>query len=139
MALLQLGTVVVALGSYMSGVDLPWEGTLSEVLAEHSWARVGIVLMASLVILAAIGMWRLRRWGWALMISMVGLSLAFDITVWFRDANGGGHLAFYLRMCLDVVSAFYLNSASVHRAFHRVPDGGAPTSPRQPSAERVDS
>ena len=139
MALLQLGTVVVALGSYMSGVDLPWEGTLSEVLAEHSWARVGIVLMASLVILAAIGMWRLRRWGWALMISMVGLSLAFDITVWFRNASDGRQLALYLRMGLDVVSAFYLNSAAVHRAFHREPDDGAPATPTKPSAERVDS
>jgi hypothetical protein len=138
-ALLQLGTVVVALGSYLSGIDLPWEGTMSAVLAEHSWARVVIVVMAFLVILAAVGMWRLERWGWALMISMVGLSLAFDITVWFRDPSEGRPLALYLRMGLDVVSAFYLNSASVHRAFHREPDGGVPAPPTKPSAGRVDS
>jgi len=138
-ALLQLGTVVVAFGSYLSGIDLPWEGTLATLLADHSWARVGILLFALLVVVAAAGMWRLRKWGWALMISLVGLSLALDVSMWFSNASQDRQLALYLRMGFDVVSAFYLNSAAVQSAFHGDQTGDPAPAATTSSAGRVDS
>jgi hypothetical protein len=116
-ALLQLGTVLLAIVSYVGNIQLPWEGALSELLVEHQWARVGLLLFGVLVVLAAIGMWRLRRWGWALMITLVGLSLALDITMWWRSAVEDRSIPLYLRMAFDVVSAFYLNSSAVQVAF----------------------
>ena len=49
----------------------------------------GSCIVRVLVLLAAVGMWRLRRWGWALMISLVGLSLVLDITMWFEQRRPG--------------------------------------------------
>ncbi len=136
-ALLQLGTVVVALGSYLAGIDLPWEGSLSDLLAEHGWARIAIGLIAVLVLVAAVGMWRLRRWGWALMISLVGLSLATDLTIWFSNTGQDRYLALYLRMGFDIVSAFYLNTSAVQAAFDRRPHDVRAT-PTRPPAGRLD-
>ena len=59
---------------------LPWESVASALLAEHAWARVGVVVFGILVVVAAIGMWRLQRWGWALMITLVATSLVLDLT-----------------------------------------------------------
>jgi hypothetical protein len=137
-ALLQLGTVAAALVSYLSGIDLPWEGTLSVVLAENTWARAGILLFALLVAVAAVGMWRLRPWGLALMISLVGLSLVTDITIWATNAQEDQQLALYLRMAFDVVSAFYLNSSSVQEAFGDRPRVDKPAVSSTASAGRVD-
>ena len=135
-ALLQLGTVAVALGSYLSGIQLPWEGTLSDLLADHNWARIGIGFIAMLVLLAAIGMWRLKRWGWALMISMVGLSLAIDVAIWFGNTSQDRYLALYLRMALDIVSAFYLNTSAVQAAFHEGP-AATTVAPARSSSDAV--
>lgn len=137
-ALLQLGTVVVALVSYLSGIALPWEGAAEALLAEEGWARAGIVLFGILVVIAAIGMWRLRRWGWALMISLVGVSLALDLAMWFGNAAEDRHLALYVRMCFDIVSAFYLNSSSVQTAFSERPTSDKPVGTSTESAGRVE-
>lgn len=136
-ALLQLGTVSVAFISYLSGIDLPWEGAMSEILAENSVARIGIAIFGVLVAVAAVGMWKLRRWGWALMITLVALSLVLDISTWARQGDQERHFVLYLRMLFDVVSAFYLNSSSVQAAFSREQAEGLPGSSTA-SAGRVD-
>jgi hypothetical protein len=137
-ALLQLGTIAVALVSYLTNITLPWEGAFAQALNEHSWARAVISLFALLVVLAAVGMWRLRPWGLALMISLVGLALVLDIATWSSQRDQDRQLLFYIRMAMDVVCAFYLNSATVRHAFEDGPTGTPAAIETTDSAGRVD-
>jgi hypothetical protein len=115
-ALIQLLTVVLALVAALSAWTLPWEGVLMSYLQEHTWARIVFAGAGLLVVIAVIGLWRLAHWGWALMVSLVGLSLLLDLTTWWRTGSETT-LATYLRLAMDVVSAFYLNTRAVQDAF----------------------
>lgn len=115
-ALIQLATVVFALVVALAGWTLPWEGVLMSFLQEHTWARVVFAAAGVAVVVAVIGMWQLRHWGWALMVSLVGLSLLLDLVTWWR-MGAETTLATYLRLAMDVVSAFYLNTKAVQDAF----------------------
>jgi len=117
-ALIQLCTIGLALlGTFASWV-MPWEGVLVTYLQEHSWARATILLFGAAILVAVVGMWQLRRWGWALMVSLVGVSLLLDLMTWWQ-AKDPVPLTLYLRLGLDVVSAFYLNTTAVQSAFQR--------------------
>jgi hypothetical protein len=137
-ALIQLGTIAVALVSYFSDITLPWEGAFAQALSQHSWARVAILLFGLLVVVAAVSMWYLRPWGLALMISLVGLSLVLDIVTWAGQGDQDRQLVFYLRMATDVVCAFYLNSSAVQTAFHGGQTGDPAPMETTSAAGRVD-
>ncbi len=118
-ALLQLGTILLALAIYVSGITMPWQGPLAELLRDGGGARLAIVAFAILVAVATIGMWFLRRWGWALMIALVAISLLMDIGTWMSQGDQDRSLALYARMALDVITVFYLNSSGVQEAFRQ--------------------
>lgn len=126
-ALIQLATVGLALVGTLSSWVMPWEGTLVVYLQEHAWARSAIMTIGAAVLVAVIGLWQLRRWGWALMVALVGVSLMLDLINWWESA-GDAELVLYLRLGLDVIAAFYLNTASVQDAF-RTPSQDATASP----------
>ncbi|MFN8517796.1 MAG: hypothetical protein U0667_00080 [Chloroflexota bacterium] len=115
-ALIQLGTIGFALLGTLASWAMPWEGTLVVYLQEHAWARGAILLFGVAVLAAVVGMWQLRYWGWALMVSLVGVSLLLDLTTWWQ-ASDDAPIALYARLALDVVSAFYLNTSAVQDAF----------------------
>lgn len=119
-ALIQMGTVALVLIGALSAWALPWEGVFTTYLADNGWARVAILVVGASVLVAVIGLWRLRYWGWALMVAIVGVSLVLDLTTWWRAPDAVG-LALYARLALDVVSAFYLNTRAVQDAFRRAP------------------
>jgi hypothetical protein len=115
-ALIQLATVVLALVATVFAWTLPWDGVLMAYLQEHAWARMLFGAAGIGVVIAVIGMWRLQRWGWSLMVALVGLSLLLDLLAWWRTGSETS-LAAYLRLGMDVVSAFYLNTKAVQDAF----------------------
>lgn len=115
-ALIQLISVAFALAGSLTQWALPWEGTFVTYLQDHSWARAGVMGMGVAVLVAVVGMWRMRYWGWALMVSLVGVSLLFDLTTWWRSGSATD-LPSYLRLTLDVVCAFYLNTRAVQEAY----------------------
>lgn len=123
-ALIQLGTVAYSLLGLLSAWEMPWEGILVVYLQEHAWARSAILTLGGVVLVAVFGLWQLRDWGWALMVALVGVSLLLDLTNWW-ESGGDASLALYLRLGLDVVSAFYLNTRAVQDAFRPAP-GTAP-------------
>jgi hypothetical protein len=127
-ALIQLATVVLALIVTLSSWTLPWEGVLMSYLQEHTWARIVFAGAGVAMVVAVIGMWRLEHWGWALMVSLVGLSLLLDLLTWWHTGPDTS-LATFLRLAMDVVSAFYLNTRAVQDAFRP-----APGSRRRPAA-----
>ena len=136
-AFLQLSTVVVALVASVTSFDLPWESVVATYLSEHAFARLVIGAAGIAVVVAAIGLWRLRHWGWALMVTLVGLSLILDLVTWWRTGSQTGP-ATYIRMAFDVVSAFYLNTTAVQDAFRRPKEPDTPPVAGTRAAGRVD-
>jgi hypothetical protein len=125
-ALLQLGTVGIAVLGFFSLVTIPWQGTFIRALQDHEIARGTIMTFGVLIVVAAIGLWLLRYWGWALMLSLVGFALVLDLTTWWAIAGTDRDLALYARMLLDVVCAFYLNTSAVRAAFTHDPVTATP-------------
>ncbi len=125
-ALLQLGTIGIAVLGFFSFVTIPWQGTFIRALQDHEMARGTILTFGVLVVVAAIGLWYLRYWGWALMLSLVGFALVLDLMTWWVIAGTERDLALYARMLMDVICAFYLNSSAVQAAFARGPVTGTP-------------
>jgi hypothetical protein len=83
--------------------------------------RVVYVGWAIITLVFAFWLWRLKRRGWVLTMLITGLALAANLAIWWSgDPN-------FLRMGLQAVTAFYLNSAPVRDLFlvdgHR-PDPG---------------
>ena len=136
-ALIQLATVVLALVATLSSWTLPWDGVLMTYLQAHTWVQIVFAGAGVAVIVAVIGMWRLEHWGWALMVSLVGLSLLLDLVSWWRTGSETS-LATYLRLGMDVVSAFYLNTKAVSDAFRPPPPSTRKTVVGTASAGRVD-
>ncbi len=135
-ALIQAITVAVAIIGALSLFEVPWEGVLVTYVRDHALARGAVLSLGVLVLVAVAGMWRLRWWGWALMVALVGLSLLLDLINWWKLGADAGPMMF-LRLGLDVVSAFYLNTRSVQDAFKEdVPDRPAIGNTR--AAGRVD-
>jgi hypothetical protein len=136
-ALIQLVTLGVVLIAVVSSWELPWEGVAVTYLQDHAWARLLIGAAGVAVVVAVIGMWRLEYWGWALMVSLVGLSLLLDLATWWRDGSSTS-LASYVRLTLDVVAAFYLNTSAVQHAFRPPTRPAARAVAGTSSAGRVD-
>lgn len=75
-------------------------------------ALLFIIILIQVMI--AIGLWRMQRWAWFVMMVFVGWSMAVDIWyVMYGQAN-------YLGMLLNVIIVFYLNQRDVQRAFSRL-------------------
>jgi hypothetical protein len=136
-ALIQLSSVGFAVIAGLTSWDVPWEGLVTTYLQEHAWARLVVLTMAIVVVVAAVGMWRLRYWGWALMVSLVGISLLLDLLTWWRSGSEA-NLATYVRLTLDVVCAFYLNTTAVQDAFRSPPEPASRPVAGTRSAGRVD-
>jgi uncharacterized membrane protein (DUF2068 family) len=75
-------------------------------------ATIGfVVILFRLVV--TYGLWRLRRWAWALFMVQVGVIMVYDLWVYFGGAPP------YLSMVTSVVMVFYLNQRDVQLAFSR--------------------
>lgn len=75
--------------------------------------RPAYTLWLGLTVVAAVLLWRLSRRGWALTMLLTGVSLAANLILWWN-----GH-PYWTRLVLEVVIAFYINSASVRELFLR--------------------
>jgi hypothetical protein len=95
------------LATNLSGADI-------HRLAEGDPVARGFVLLwCALVITAVVLLLALRRRGWALMMVLVGLSLAANLATWWFHPGE----ARWVTMGIDVLTALYLNSAQVRRLF----------------------
>lgn len=73
------------------------------------------VVIPIVVLLIAIGLWRLDRWAWYVAMVWTGLGLALQILLYL-----GGHTN-YVYMAVFVVEAFYLNQREVKEVFRLQP------------------
>lgn len=127
-ALVQVVSVGLVVVGALTDRGLPWQHLLTEYLREHTWTRLAVLAMGVAVVVAVVGLWRLRWWGWALMVSLVGASLLLDLLAWWR-LSADMTLVGYARLALDVVCAFYLNTTAVQDAFRGPSADGRPPSP----------
>jgi len=73
--------------------------------------RLGLVALAMIAVIAAVGLLRTARWGWVLTMVMVGFGLAGDlIQIVIGSPND-------IQILILVVSAFYLNQRDLRIAF----------------------
>jgi hypothetical protein len=94
-----------------------WEsGGLTQAGSDMSLAAFRLVWLAvGLVVL--IGLTRMRRWSWVMLMAWVGMSLTIGIIRFFyRDASGFGPADFAV-MAADVVLVFVLNQSDVQHIF----------------------
>jgi hypothetical protein len=107
-----------------AGLGAP-AGTASSAVASEAGVLPGLELLpaiaaslsaAAVTLLAAVGLWRLRRWAWVLVMLIVGLRMAENL--WQYVMLGDRP---YVEMLGDVLIVFYLNQREVQRAFERHP------------------
>jgi len=106
-ALMAIADVVV--GTTLSG------GELARMASGDAVLRAAVLVWAGLVLAGTVSLFLLRRRGWALMMLLVGISLIIHLAIYWTDAAATQ----WLTMGVAVVTAFYLNSASVRGLFLR--------------------
>jgi len=71
-----------------------------------------LILGATIQLIIAIGLWRLQRWAWLLLIIWIGLQMISNLWEYFNFR----HLQ-ALSMIIDVIIVFYMNQREVKKAF----------------------
>jgi hypothetical protein len=114
-----LGVAVIAvflvldaiLGVGQLVVDTPFLTRNDSLLQLSGSMPLVIVVLATLRIVAAVGLWMGSRRAWVLTMLIVGVGLILSFAVyWVGDPA-------YIRMVIDIVIAFYLNQGIVRDYF----------------------
>jgi lysylphosphatidylglycerol synthetase-like protein (DUF2156 family) len=91
--------------------DTPLTTSIDTLLEISDVAPGGVLLLAALRAVVAVGLWMGSRRAWVLTMVMVGIGLVVSLYLYAQ-----GHPP-YLRLAIDVVIAFYLNQGSVRDHF----------------------
>jgi hypothetical protein len=108
----ELVNAVLTLVDRLTGLDVVNSGA-QRLGIDSEALRWVAVAWAVLVVVAALSLWLLHRRGWVLMMVLVGGALAANLVVWWLDAEATN----WVRLTLNIVVAFYLNSAQVRDLF----------------------
>jgi uncharacterized membrane protein (DUF2068 family) len=65
----------------------------------------------------AVGLWKLQRWAWVLLMVQVGVSMVGDLWSYFQGNPS------YFTMLLDIIFVFYLNQREVQGIFEYKKEG----------------
>ena len=90
-----------------------------QILPDDPLVQINIIISTVLTFFTIIGLIRVKRWGWVLLMLRLGLDLG--TTIWayfFATPNDIGMLA-------AVVTVFYLNQRSVQQLFMPQKEGTA--------------
>jgi hypothetical protein len=96
------------------------DARIRDVAGDGDLVRASVLFWSTLMVLAAILLWRLDRRGWALMMVLVGASMLSNLLIWWQTPEQTN----WLSMAVSIVTVFYLNSSSVRTLFlerHEVP------------------
>jgi uncharacterized membrane protein (DUF2068 family) len=100
----------------VAGVLGPRTGSVIDVLGNDIPIVNGVVIATVvLTLIGAIGLWRLRRFGWYMIMLLTGLGLAIQIAFFIWATPN------YINLAIYVVSAFYLNQHAVKSIFLEPP------------------
>ncbi|MDD1751977.1 MAG: hypothetical protein LUQ38_02665 [Methanotrichaceae archaeon] len=82
---------------------------VEKVSPPQSYVVLLIIILFELAI--ALGLWRLQRWAWMVLMIWQGLLMAMDI--WGRINGNPSHLS----MIINIIIVFYINQREVKKAF----------------------
>lgn len=102
-------TYIVLEGDF---VLLEQADTLVDAVVKNPYffSGAGWVLVAALL-LAVVGLLRLKRWGWTLTMILTGSGLAYNIWSYFQGNS------YYIVMTVYIIMVFYLNQRDVQLSF----------------------
>jgi lysylphosphatidylglycerol synthetase-like protein (DUF2156 family) len=114
-----LGVAVIAVFLFVDAVvallqlagDTPVTTQTQTLLKVSDLAPGGVLLLAALRVVAAVGLWRGSRRAWVLAMVLVGIGLVLSLYLYTLGDPP------YVRMLIDVVIAFYLNQGAVRDHF----------------------
>ena len=109
---LELFNAGLTLVDRLAGFDIV-NGGAQRLGLESEVLRWVAVAWAILIVVAALSLWLLHRRGWVLMMVLVGAALAANLVVWWVDTEATN----WLRLTVNIIVAFYLNSAQVRDLF----------------------
>lgn len=69
------------------------------------------LILAPLNVIAAIGLWRRKRWAWILTMALLAYSMTLDLVSYYRGQG------LFLSMALNVIQVGYLNQQEVQDFF----------------------
>lgn len=96
------------------------DARLRDVVGDGNLIRGSVLFWSTLMVLAAVLLWRLDRRGWALMMVLVGASMLSNLLIWWQTPAQTN----WSSMAVSILTVFYLNSSSVRTLFlekHDVP------------------
>lgn len=93
--------------SQYSGIAAQLVHTLS-----HNQTSAIIVVEIFVLLVIALGLWRLQRWSWVLLMIWVGVQIFFDLWDYFYN-----HELHTTSMLICVMIVFYINQREVKKAF----------------------
>lgn len=100
----------------LAGALGPRTGSVVAVLGNDSPIVNGIVMVIAIVtLIGAIGLWRLKRFGWYTVMLLTGLGLAIQIAFYVWATPN------FINLTIFVISAFYLNQHEVKSIFLEAP------------------
>jgi len=108
--LLQIATAITLLPGFAE--TFPGISPIGGVPLSDLWRDIYLA-WAVLGILASIWLWTLSRRGWVLVMVLVGIGLAANLTLWWLGQPA------WPRLAIQAATAFYLNSAPVRALFER--------------------
>jgi hypothetical protein len=108
--------VVIALQVALFVTLLPWFADSFPALSPDD--RLGLsgepyVIWGVLNLVAAIWLWTLSRRGWVMTMVLVGIGLIGNLYLWSIGEPA------WIRMAIQAVTAFYLNSEPIRQLFER--------------------
>jgi uncharacterized membrane protein (DUF2068 family) len=101
--------VLVVIFSFKPEADTISLWLLEKASPVQSQVLLLIIILSELAI--ALGLWRLQRWAWVLLMVWLGCLMATDI---WGHINGNPS---YLTMFINVIIVFYINQREVKKAF----------------------
>ncbi|HSD57266.1 MAG TPA: DUF2127 domain-containing protein [Methanotrichaceae archaeon] len=81
--------------------------------------RILFLAIALLDVSIIVGLWRMQRFAWVLIMIQTGLFMISDLWGYFHGYPS------YISMLIDVIIVFYLNQREVQRAFSSTAGWGA--------------
>lgn len=122
-AIFQVVSALIAL----AGTDFTvLERELDRNILSSDFRFVLIALILAVVRpMTALGLWRLRHWGWTTAMVMTGLFLITDLLQYFTDRPDNHFALLYASMLVNVIIVFYLNQRNIRDIFTKSQEGSA--------------
>lgn len=117
--ILELTNGLLWLSDIVLGTTLN-DARLRDIAGDGDAIRGTVLFWSTLVVLAAVLLWRLDRRGWVLMMVLVGVSMLSNLLIWWHTPAQTN----WSSMAVSILTVFYLNSSSVRTLFlekHHVP------------------